>query len=100
VIIKKTYSQNFAISLKGHDKGTVYAVMNEDNRFVYLSDGRLRKVSNPKKKNKKHIKCFEANKLSEYILIDSPITDGRLRRAIRTFKESFNNVSFESREEE
>ena len=100
MIIKKTYSQIFAISLKGHDTGTVYAVLCEDDSFVYLADGKLRKVSNPKKKNKKHIKCFCANKLSEYIFDETPITDGRLRRAIRAFKDSMKDVSSESREEE
>lgn len=84
--MKTNYSQSFAISLKGHDAFQIYVVICEDDKFVYLSDGKHRKVSNPKKKKKKHIKCFYANKISEYISEETPITDGRLRRAIRSFK--------------
>jgi hypothetical protein len=103
--MKKTYFGCFAISLKGRDKGFVYAVVNEDDGFVHLCDGKHRKIENPKIKRKKHIMCFFANKLSEYLSDDMPITNGRLRHAIRHFKENFpdsNYIAAESncREEE
>ena len=46
---------NIAISLSGHDKGKAYIIIEENDRYVYLSDGRLRKTDNPKKKSKKHV---------------------------------------------
>ena len=94
--MKTNYSQSFAISLKGHDKGTVYVIVSEENDFVYLSDGKHRKVSNPKKKKKRHIKCLGANKISEYISEETPITDGRLRRAIRSFMADNESLFTES----
>ena len=45
----------FAKSIAGHDKGTVYVIINVYNGYVYLSDGRLKTVENPKKKKFKHI---------------------------------------------
>lgn len=97
--MKTNYSQRFAISLKGHDKGTVYVIVSEENGYVYLCDGKIRKILNPKKKKKRHIKCLGANKISEYISEETPITDGRLRRAIRSFKTD-NVKLFEESEKE
>lgn len=51
-------------SKAGHDKDMIYVIINEDTEYVYLVDGEIRKLSKPKKKNKKHIqiikKCPEA----------------------------------------
>ena len=82
------HSQYFAVSLCGNDKDRIYVVLYEKDGYVFLADGKRRKVSNPKKKKKKHIKCFEANKLIEYISEETPVTDGRLRRAIKSFVDS------------
>ncbi len=43
------------ISKAGHDKGLSYVIINIDKDFVYLADGRLKKIEKPKKKNVKHI---------------------------------------------
>jgi ribosomal protein L14E/L6E/L27E len=48
-----------AYSLAGHDKGEVFLIINEDRDYVYVVDGRLRLVSKPKKKNKKHIQIIK-----------------------------------------
>ena len=57
-----------ALSLAGHDKGSFYLVVKNDNNFVWLVDGRTRGIQNPKKKNCKHIqiygKVFTENELS------------------------------------
>lgn len=45
----------FAISLAGHDKGQMYVILNEDDEYFYLSDGRLRPIQKPKRKKKKHV---------------------------------------------
>ena len=46
---------NMAASKAGHDKGGLYIIIREDEEYVYLCDGRLKKLANPKRKNKKHI---------------------------------------------
>lgn len=45
----------FAISKAGHDKGKMYVVIDEENDLLYLADGKIRKLENPKKKKKKHL---------------------------------------------
>ena len=42
-------------SIKGRDKGNLFLVLKRDGDFVYLADGDLRKVENPKKKKLKHV---------------------------------------------
>ena len=45
-----------AVSLAGHDKDGVYAIVREENGAVYLADGRIRTMDRPKKKNSRHIR--------------------------------------------
>ncbi len=46
---------HIAISLTGHDKGSTYLIVAISDGFVYLADGKSRKLSDAKKKNPKHI---------------------------------------------
>lgn len=59
----------FARPLAGHDKNEIYVIVSEEQNFVYLANGRNKKISNPKKKNKKHIqvikKQIDINDLSD-----------------------------------
>ena len=43
----------FASSKAGHDKGTVYMILESDDVYVYLSDGKLRPTDKLKKKKLK-----------------------------------------------
>ena len=52
-------------SLAGHDKESLYFVMREDASHVYLVDGVLKLVENPKKKNKKHVQPIVKMKSDE-----------------------------------
>lgn len=48
-----------AKSLAGHDENSIYYINSVDTEYVYLVDGRLRKLSNPKRKKKKHIQVIK-----------------------------------------
>ena len=65
---------NFAISKSCHDIGHLYVIIKTDDEYVYLVDGKIRTLSNPKKKNKKHIQII--NYKSEEIIMD--INEGKL----------------------
>ena len=43
------------ISLMGRDKNTLLAVMDSNEQFVYVCDGKARPLHNPKRKNPRHI---------------------------------------------
>ena len=47
-----------AKSKAGHDRNRVYVICQVDAAYVYLADGKLRTLSNPKKKKKKHVQII------------------------------------------
>ena len=47
-----------AYSRAGHDKDTLYYIVKADKKSVWLSDGRLKTVENPKRKNLHHVQVI------------------------------------------
>ena len=62
----------------GHDKGKLFTVLKTEDDFVYLADGDSRRVSNPKKKKIKHIRC--TNRVLE--LDFDNVSDSSVRKAL------------------
>ena len=50
-----------AYSLAGHDKGKIYFIIKEEKDYLWLVDGEVRPLENPKKKNKKHVQIIKRN---------------------------------------
>lgn len=46
-------------SKAGHDKGNVYVIIEMDETYVYLVDGRLKTIANPKKKKYRHVQVIQ-----------------------------------------
>lgn len=72
----------FAYSLAGHDKEKMYMIIKEEKDYVWLVDGNIRTLDNPKKKNKKHIQIIK-NKNAGDILYS--VTDETVKRAIKLY---------------
>ena len=47
-----------AKSLAGHDKGNVYIIVETDAQYIYLADGKIRTLSRPKRKKRKHLQLI------------------------------------------
>ena len=67
-----------AKSKAGHDKGRVYVICNVDNAYVYLVDGNIRTLSNPKKKKIKHI-----NKTNTLLEFDENVSNSDVRKMLK-----------------
>ncbi len=66
----------------GHDKEQFFVIIQRENDYAFISDGKRRKLEKPKKKKLKHL--FPTNtKLQE----ESFSTDKKIRIALREFKE-------------
>ena len=52
----------------GHDAGKRFLVVSEDEVFVYLSDGKVRTLSEPKRKKRKHVTV--CNLMVSEVLVD------------------------------
>lgn len=74
---------NAVYSRAGRDKGELYLVMKLEGDFAYLTDGKKRKISNPKKKRLKHLN--KINFVSEIFDGDMP-EDYMIRNAIAEMK--------------
>lgn len=67
------------ISRAGHDSGRAMLVVKVDGGFVFVADGKERKLEKPKKKNLKHVGATHKS-------IDlEGLTDKRLRRTLSEF---------------
>ena len=54
--VKEPKLGGIAISLSGRDKGRCFIIKEiVDDKYVYITDGMLRKVAHPKKKKLKHL---------------------------------------------
>ena len=76
-------------SLAGHDKESLYFVMREDASHVYLVDGVLKLVENPKKKNKKHVQPIvkmNSDELEKKLMQHMPIRNEEIKRFIKLYQ--------------
>ena len=67
----------FASSKAGHDKGTVYMILESDDVYVYLSDGKLRPTDKLKKKKLKHVQLIKQkdSDLADVIEIEGKVVE-------------------------
>lgn len=75
-------------SLCGHDKNTFLVVLDFNDKYVLVCDGKYRLLEKPKKKNIIHVK------LSNTVLSESDMsTDRSVKAALRKFNESVDTVN-------
>lgn len=74
-------------SKQGRDKGSPFVVVKIQSDKVFLTDGNLRKIHKPKKKNLKHIhKTKHIHKgLQQALLQNTYIKDSDVRSALKMF---------------
>lgn len=75
----------FVRSLAGHDKGSLYYVVGEEGEFLFLANGKQRKVSSPKRKKRRHTETVGA------MALKTELTDGRLRVALAVIQKQGGN---------
>lgn len=64
-------------SVAGRDQGRYYMVTKLEGQAVYIADGKLRRLSRPKRKNQKHLQ------LTNHAITPTPqLTDKQLRKAL------------------
>ena len=76
-------SGSVVISSAGHDQGRFMVVVGADGGFVFVADGKERKLDSPKKKNIKHVR-----KTLSTIELEG-LTDKKLRQTLRSLNKAF-----------
>ena len=77
------------VSKAGRDKGQLFFVIDADEQYVYLADGKSRKLEKPKRKKRRHVLFVAAdeNRLSEKIRGEARITNSELRKTLAAYRE-------------
>lgn len=74
----------------GRDKGLVFVVVSADGEFVWLADGRLRRLEKPKKKKCKHVQPTKTLLPGVRDKLEKPagaaLLDADVRKALEPFK--------------
>ena len=74
-------------SLAGRDKGRLFLVMETEPNFVYLVDGKLRKIESPKKKRRKHVEYagLPGERILTKLNSGEKVLNSEIRRALAEF---------------
>ncbi len=89
----------FVVSLAGRDRGRIFFVVDIDPVFVYLADGRMRRVEAPKKKKRKHVAYFSegSDRLRQKLQEVGKVTNSEIRRALSPYTDAQSGDAASSR---
>ncbi len=77
-------------SLRGHDSGTLYCVMDAADGWLLLADGKRRRVSRPKRKSAKHVAPAGGwdHPTIQKVRAGQPVGDRELRCALAAIRDT------------
>lgn len=83
-------TKKIVLSLAGHDKGKLFYVLKTEGDFVWLVDGKERKLDAPKRKRQKHVRGVGTSAHPAILGLQrgEPVCDRDLRRALAAFRDS------------
>ena len=84
---------DIVMSLAGRDKDKLFYVVDTEDNYVFLADGKGRKLENPKRKKLKHVRRVTRTetRVATKILNGDKVLNSELRRDLATFGQQFNS---------
>ena len=81
-------------SAAGHDRGELFLILREEGDFVWLTDGKRRKIETPKKKRRKHVVSAGVwtHPVIGRLQDGEPVLDSEIRRALAAFRNRFSET--------
>ena len=75
------------VSKAGRDKGQLFFVIDTDAQYVYLADGKSRKLEKPKRKKRKHVQQVPRteSRIAEKIRNGEKVLNSELRKELASF---------------
>ena len=75
------------VSKAGRDKGQLFFVIDADEQYVYLADGKSRRLEKPKRKKRKHIEQIPRteSRIAEKIRNGEKVLNSELRKELASF---------------
>ena len=80
------------VSLAGRDKGQLFFVVDTDEQYVYLADGKGRRLESPKRKKRRHVRKLPLyeSRVAEKIRNGDKVLNSELRRELAVLGREFN----------
>ena len=80
-------------SLAGRDKGKYFYVIDMEDNYVLIADGKGRKLEKPKRKKLKHVRRVSRTETRVAVKIQNgdKVLNSELRRDLATFGQQFNS---------
>ena len=80
-------------SLAGRDKGKLFYVIDTEDNYVLIADGKGRKLEDPKRKKLKHVRRVSRTETRVALKIRNgdKVLNSELRRDLATFGQQFNS---------
>ena len=80
-------------SLAGRDKGNFFYVIDVEDNYVLIADGKGRKLENPKRKKLKHVRRVSRTETRVAVKIQNgdKVLNSELRRDLAAFGQQFNS---------
>ena len=81
------------VSLAGRDKGQFFFVVDTEEQYVFIADGKGRRLEKPKRKKRKHIQKVQQtdSRVAEKIRTGDKVLNSELRRELAAFSQKFNS---------
>jgi len=81
---------NLVEATAGREKGKPFFVLSEEGEYLYLVDGKSRRVEAPKRKKRKHVRflALSDSRVAQKIRSDEKVTNSELRKAIAAYGEA------------
>lgn len=92
-MVPEYFIGQLVFSKSGRDKGKLFIVVDIEGEYLYLADGKLRKVEKPKKKKNKHVQKtnYVVETIKQKILEDSKLSNADVRKALIQYLEASSN---------
>lgn len=78
-------------AIAGKEQNQFLLITSQDSHFVYLADGKRRKLAQPKRKNPKHVRATGTILTQEDL---QKLTDPALRRMLKNLQDSPDSPDF------
>ena len=81
------------VSTAGRDAGSLFYVLEADDTYLLLADGKGRRIEKPKRKKRKHTtKVLRSEtRVAEKLRAGDKVLNSELRRDLATFGQQFNS---------
>ena len=78
-------------SCAGRDRGQMFFIVELDETYVYLADGKGRRLENPKRKKRRHIELLPRSdsRVADKIRSGDKVLNSELRRELAVYGQKF-----------